>query len=535
MSRTSAGGGPPRGSIVHGYRGAVAAGSADAAHTAVDVLTAGGTAMDAAVAASAVQCVVEFPWCGVGGDMFMLVDRADTGVVALNGSGAAPADIGTGLRESPRVPRFGPLSVAVPGLPMAWQVGLARFGSRPLTDLLEPATKLAYDGFRVDERLSRALAQVHPELADHPELAALVNRNGSTVGALFSQPDLGRTLEALGRHGAEWFYRGEFAERLAAHMRAHGGPLGPADLARHEADWTEPLSIDYRGHQIYQTPPVSLGVLMLSQLRILEQFDLARLRPGSAELIDLMVRAKLAAFADLPTTVPDPDQPGWDVREQLSAERVAWWRDRLSRLPYAETVPAPGGTDTTCLAVTDATGMTVTMIHSLFNSFGSRELVDGTGVILNDRLAGLRTGAEPGPRLVPGARPSHTLNAYLVKRGGRVVIAGATPGGRGQVQTNTQILVNLVDHGMSPLAAVEHPRWLHGTPRRYAEDSVLHVEDGLPDGSVDRLGELGYEVRVADGSDDDDLFGSATVVGPTPCTGLYAVADGRRGAAATAW
>ncbi|MDQ7910108.1 gamma-glutamyltransferase [Phytohabitans sp. ZYX-F-186] len=523
--------GVPRGSIAHGYRGAVAAGSAPAATAAVEVLAAGGTAVDAAIAASAVQCVVEFPWCGVGGDMFMLLHHEEAGVVALNGSGAAPARTGPQLNGLDQVPRFGPLSVAVPGLPMAWQLAADRFGSRPLSELLGPAIKLAYDGFQIDARLARALAEVRPALADHPQLAALLDRNGGTPGAMFSQPDLGHTLEALGRFGAEWFYQGEFADRLSAHLGERGGLLDRADLARHEAAWVAPLSIDYRGYQVYQTPPVSLGVAMLAALRIVERFDLAALRPGTPELIDLMVRCKLAAFADLPggpSGLTGPD-------EQLADARAAYWRDRLPDLPQRQSVPVAGGTDTTCLAVTDAAGLTVTMIHSLFNAFGSRELVDGTGVLLNDRLATLRLGDQPGPRFVPGARPPHTLNAYLVKRHDRVVIAGATPGGRGQVQTNFQILTNLVDHGMGPLAAVEHARWLHGTPRRYAEDSTLYLEPGLPGRTADRLRDLGYDVRISENCADDDLFGSATVVGHTPCTGLYAVADGRRGAAATAW
>jgi len=514
---------PPKGSIAHGYRGAVAAGSPPAATAAVEVLAAGGTAMDAAVAASAVQCVAEFPWCGIGGDMFMLVHRDDLGVVALNGSGAAPVHTSPELLALPQVPRFGPLSVAVPGLPMAWQLALDRFGTRPLAELLGPAVKLAYDGVPVDARLGRALDRVRPDLGDHPELAAMLDRNGATRGALFTQPDLGQTLEALGRFGAEWFYRGDFARRLADHLRSRGGLLAEDDLARHDAAWAAPLSVDYRGYQVFQTPPVSLGAAMLSELRIFEQFDLTGLGPDSPELIDLMVRCKMAAFADLAEGDP------------LAPERPAYWRDRLRELPAATTVPAAGGTDTTCLAVTDASGMTVTMIHSLFNAFGSRELVEGTGVILNDRLATLRIGDLPGPRLVPGGRPLHTLNAYVVKRRDRVVIAGATPGGRGQVQTNFQILVNLIDHGMSPLAAVEHPRWLHGTPRRYADDTTLYVEGGLPDTTVERLGELGHDTRIATDPDDEDLFGSATVVGHTPCAGLYAVADGRRGAAATAW
>lgn len=517
--------GPRTASIVVGDDGVVAAGGEHAARTAATVMSAGGNAIDAAVAASAAQCVVEFPWCGIGGDLFIMVDRDDTGVVTLNGSGAAPHRRGDELAGLERLPRFGPVSVAVPGLPMAWSVALERFGSMPLEELLEPAIALAEDGFVLDHRAAAAIGELASDEAGRTGMGQVLDGNATTVGEVFRLPDLARSLKALAAEGRDWFYRGEFAALLAEQMRRRGGLLDEHDLASHQARWTEPLSVTYRGYRIYQHAPVSMGMLMLAELRLLEQFDLTAMEPGSIDLIDLMVRCKVAAFSDLQNA---QELTMSDIVERLSVDRARWWRDRMT--PKASSVPAAGGSDTTCLAVSDASGMTVTLIHSLFNTFGAREVVDGTGIVLNDRLAGLSLNSGPGPRFVPGGRPLHTLNAYVVKRDGRLMIAGATPGGRGQVQTNFQVLVNHLDYGMPAPSAIDQPRWLHGTPRRHVDDGMLHLEHDFPRHYQESLGQRGFDVTVAEPRD-DDLFGSCTVVGTDGRRSRFAVADARRGAA----
>jgi gamma-glutamyltranspeptidase/glutathione hydrolase len=520
------------GAAVTGPGGVAAAGSPHAAETAVAILSRGGTAVDAAIAASAVQCVVEFPWCGLGGDGFLLIRPAGGDVVAINGSGAAPRRAADGLGGLERVPRFGPRSVAVPGLVSAWELAHGRFARLPWPELLEPAVAIARDGFAPDARLRSAMSAAGGESAGHPALAALVARRGD--GGRFTQPDLAGTLAQIGRGGAEYFYRGDFAKQLARQLESRGGVLAAEDMAAHRTDWSSPLSIGYRGHVIYEHPPVSLGSVLLEELLIFEQCDSARLAAGSAELIDLMVRCKIAAFADAFGA-----GAALDVAARLSPARARWWRDRLPDPSARPGADGSGGPDTTCLAVRDADGMTVTMIHSLFNSFGSREVVDGTGVILNDRLAslvvpgagGAADGAAhsvPGRPLEPGRRPLHTLNSYLVVRGGDVVIAGATPGGRGQVQTSFQVLVNLIDRGMTPLDAVSAPRWMHGTPRTSVDDGALHLEAGLGEQAAAALAARGHDVRIT-GETDDDMFGSCTAVGVLG-GGSYAVADGRRGA-----
>lgn len=519
--------------------GAVAAGSTHAATAGARVLADGGNAVDAAIAMAAVQCVAEFPWCGVGGDLFMLVHRPDEGVAALNGAGAAPAHA-VGLEGRERIPRFGPLSASVPGVPLAWELALARYGTRTLQQLLEPAVELAEEGVVVDDRLHNALVALQSELEDAPTLAEMIAGSGTEVGSRFVQKDLARSLAMLGRHGSQWFYEGEFAEKLDNQLAARGGMLRRVDLAKHQGNWTQPARIGYRGFDIYQNPPVSMGMVMLAQLQLLEQFDVSAMECGSPDLLDLMVRCKMAAFSDLVSAPPRGLTAATALALQpIPRERLTHWVHRLTtgdhgRVAHTEQPDPqrlPGGSDTTCLAVADSSGTTVTLIHSLFNQFGSRELIDGTGVVLNDRLAGLRLErdtAGAGPMFVAGARPVHTLNSYIALSGSRVAMAGASPGGRGQVQTNVQVLSNMLDHQMTPHEAVRFPRWLHGSPRRAIDDGVLHLEGETLGKAAAALRGRGYDVRVSNATD-DDFFGSAVAVGTSTDGTNYAVADGRRG------
>lgn len=519
--------GSSRSTTVSGARGVVSAGSPAAVEVATAVLGRGGNAVDAAIAAAVTQCVVEFPWCGIGGDLFMLVDRPGEGVTAVNGSGAAPGLGADGLTIE-RLPRFGPLSVAVPGLVATQQLAHERFGVLSAAELFAPAIELARHGFALDHRVATAIAQLDAGPRPGAGLTDVLDGNGRLDGETFRQTELADTLESIAKGGAEWFYRGEFADRLDRQMREDGGLLRSTDLATHEPSWSEPLCVGYRDLEVYQHPPVSMGMLMLAELGILEQFDPDELDDPVARTA-LMVRCKMAAFTELRAGIALSRE---EVEDRLRTAVERWPRERLESFTVAPDGPAMGGNDTTSLVVQDADGTTVTAIHSLFNTFGSREVIAGTGVLLNDRLASLRIAPGPGPRYLPGERPAHTLNSFIAKRDGRTVIAAATPGGRGQVQTNFQVLVNHVDLGMSPTEALDQPRWLHGTPRQPVDDGVLHVESHYTQECLAGLREADFELSVREGLD-NDLFGSVTAAGADThgTGGSWAAADFRRGAA----
>jgi len=516
-------------------QGVVSAGHPLAASAALQQLMTGGNAVDAVLAASAVQAVVEMPWCGLGGDLFLMVYTPASGVQTLNGSGRAPARIEEVIGAGEKVPRYGPLSIGVPGLPQAWDLACQRFASKPLSTLMETAVGYAAEGFPMDARLASVMGKLAGSKDVGPGLARLVAEARPAVGARFRQPDLAVSLELVAASGSEAFYHGPLATRIAAAVAARGGVLSESDLAEHAGGWSDPLQISYRGLQVFEQPLSSLGCLLLGELRILEGFDLSTLEPGSAELIDLLVKCKEAAFADS-AWLGDPEFGGDRVGELLSDDRIGFWQEQICRpAPPPASSLLPAGLDTTSTVVADGSGNLACVIQSHFNEFGSRELVEGTGILLNDRLANLTVdGASPNG-LRGRKRPLHTLNTYMVCRDGRPVLAGATPGGRGQVQLNLQIICDVVDFNMDIQQAIDAPRWISGGAYRGLTDNALYVEPSLSAEVVAGLAALGRAVETTTAAD-TDLFGNCTVVARDPETGaLQAAADARRDGAAIGW
>lgn len=573
-------------------RGAVAAGSLAATEAAADVLRRGGSAADAAVAAAAVQCVVEFPWGGIGGDAFVLVSepsgqadrhqshsapglRGLSGrVVAFNGSGAAPVGLEAAVELGSKVPRFGPVSVAVPGFADAVCRAHDRYGILPLTKLFAPAADLARTGVELSGDLGRASEKILPDLEASSPLRRYLEAALARPDRTLALPALADTLEAVAADGPNAFYRGPTAESLVSFIRGRGGVLNPDDLAAHSSQWIEPITASYRGATVAVHPPVSLGCVALLELRLYERLGLETANPGDPlpltsatstrhrglgaadpgdpERIDAMVRCKHAALADALAVLGDDPGAVQRAEHLLSDEHIEARIQGLSEAlpedltrPFAGLGPTTGssppqsrsrasagpggGADTTCVAVVDGRGQQAVIIHSLFNEFGSRELDPNTGVLLNDRLGNQTVGPGPG-RVSGGRRPLHTLHAFSMESDG-VAMMGATPGGRGQFQTNFQMIVNLVDSGMGLQDAVDAPRWLSGAPRRPGADQRLHLEPALGLEAAQQLRDRGHEA-VLTGPDDVELFGSMTAVGLAADGSPFAAADRRREATA---
>ena len=518
-------------------RAVIGAGCPQAAAVGAAVLASGGNAVDAAIAASAVQCVRELPWCGLGGDGFALVSGPDGQLEALNGAGAVPRALAMASIPGGTLPRFGPLSISTPGLVDAWWRLWERHGSRSFAALIEPAATLADDGFALDDAFARALDRVRAAVGpDDPFVSEFCDGNGSGAGEGFRLPALARTLREIGAGGPSAFYGGRLASALVGTVDRLGGLLSADDLAAHSCEFETPITVRYGSAEVSVTPPVSMGWVLLQLLLLYERLD-GRLIDDEADRIDLMVRCKHAAFSDL------AGMPRWqeaaDVVGVLSEDSLDRWcatinDQRRSMLAPAGAPAAPAaasGTDTTCLSVVDGRGLMVTFIHSLFNEFGSRVVVPGTGIVLNDRLAKqpARVGRSGGPPR--SRRPLHTLVGYHVAHRGRRLV-GATPGGRGQVQTNFQVLRDIIDNGTGPQAAVDGPRWLSGTPRLPDAEDLLFLEPGFPPSVGSELARRGHPVATDGTASDTDLFGSCTIAGAGPQrSGTFGAADHRRGAA----
>lgn len=517
----------------YGFGGVVSAGGPLAASAGLGVLRDGGNAVDAVIAAALVQSVVEMQWGGIGGDAFVLVRAPSGEVLALNGSGASPIKLAAHISDGEAIPRFGPLSVAVPGFVGALAALHDICGSMHLRELAAPAVEYADDGFPLTPALSDAIDRVMPELLSDEPLHELLESNGSAVGGRFRQPQLADTLRLITEGGATAFYA-IVGESICRSLRARGGAMTPDDLASHDSPWSPPAAVNYHGVEVYTHAPVSLGCILLQQLKLYERLGAPYRPPADPVRIDAMVRCKHVAFSDALPKLLRGDQTAID--DLLADDRLDQLTEQLLEAPIAtlsSPIEAPDGSDTTCVVATDASGWMAAIIHSLFNEFGSRELDPSSGVLLNDRLANQRHSTTGPGGLASGGRPLHTLNAVLATGAGDAVM-WATPGGRGQVQTSFQVVVNAFDGGNDHQQAIDEPRWLSGAPRRPEPDDQLYLEPGIPRDSAAELEHRGHRVAITDGSS-SDLYGSCVLVGRSADGALLGAADRRRQASTVAF
>jgi gamma-glutamyltranspeptidase/glutathione hydrolase len=492
-------------------RGMVASGHPLASAAGLRVLMSGGNAMDAAVTTAAVLGVVQPMMSGVGGDTFLLYHHAREGRVwALNGSGIAPYAATREFfvdRGYTRIPFRGMLSVSVPGAVDAMVTALERWGSGrfSLAQLLEPAIFYAEEGFPVTEKVSAWIAEAEEILKAYPSAARIYLPEGRPPrpGELLVQRDLADTLRRIAEGGREVFYRGELARTIVRYCRAHGGLLTEREFAEHRSEIYTPLETTYRGYRVLTTAPPSQGFILLEMLNILEECGLSRLGWGAPDTVHLMVEAKKLAFADRLAYVGDPRFVENPIGTLLSKD-YARRRAREIHPLQASAGPRPGVLReelgaTTYFAVADREGNLVSYITSLSASFGCAEVVEGTGILLNNR-AGRGFTLETGhPNvLAPGKRTMHTLMCFMALHpDGRPFLVWGTPGGDGQPQWCAQVWVNLVDFGMNVQQAVEAPRWLSfpGTdPADLPAPFELRVEPGFPAETVAELQRRGHRV-----------------------------------------
>ena len=502
------------------------------------VLREGGNAVDAAITMAAVLAVVRPHMNGVGGDAFLLIREAATGrVYALNGSGragsrATPAFFrGRGLTG---VPGTGILSVSVPGAVAAWEDALRRFGTISLARALAPAIEYAEKGFPVSARLAADIEAERSKVARDTALARVFMPGGKVpaVGSVLVQSELGSTLRVIAQHGASALYGGELARRLADFMERQGGLVTYDDLVQHRSTWQEPLETDYMGKRVLAFPPNSQGMTFLEILNIVEAYGLDGKAHNSADYVHVLVEAAKQAYADRDRYLADPEFSAVPVARLLSRDhaRSLAARIRLDTVvrPVREDGPERDGNgDTVYLCVVDKDGNAVSMIQSLYASFGSGVMLPGTGIVLHNR--GALFSLEPGhPNVIaPGKRPFHTLSpAMALEADGSLAAVFGSPGGDGQPQTLVQILNNVWKFGMTPQQAVEAPRWrVFGVGR-------LGLEPGIAVEVRAALAQRGHAVSVQEPGAE---FGGAQMIVVTRAGAKLAGADFRREAYAIAW
>lgn len=471
-----------------------------AAQAGAAVLEAGGNAVDAAVAANLVMAVVRPHMCGFGGDLFALVYMAQKGKLeALNATGRSPyAATLDWYREKGHksIPTHGILTVTVPGAVDGWQELLDCHGTWKLADLLERPISYAEHGFPMYGDLAEAINQRRNLLKQSPAASQVFLPGGKApeVGIRLVQKDLARSLELLAQKGPKVFYQGELGEALLKFSGEAGGLFADKDLLDHVHTWDEPIITDYRGYEICTQPPNSQGIALLLQANLLENFDLKKTGPGTAELVHLMVEAKKLAFSDRDKHVCDPAFYPVPVGELLD-KGYARTRAGLIDPKRAGQNPLPGdftkgGTDTIYLAVVDGQGNAVSLIQSLYEPFGSCAMVPGTGIVLHNRGRGFTLQEGHVNRLEPHKRPYHTLHPAMVLKDGSPYMVLGTPGADGQTQTIIQLLINMLEFGADPQQACDAPRW-RGNP-----DGGLLIEGRFPAETIKGLAKRGHKLDV---------------------------------------
>jgi gamma-glutamyltranspeptidase len=454
-----------------GSRGAAAANHPLAAQAGLTASRAGGNAVDAAVATALALAVVEPMMSGLGGDAFYHVFDARTGrATVYNGTGPAPR-AATPERYAGGIPRTGPLSVSVPGMLGALGVMYAEHGTLPWAQLCAEAIRLARDGFGATPHYRHFAGDYLATLQVDERSVATFLREGAPprVGTTILQPGLARTLEEIAAEGADCLYRGGLARRLGKALAECGTLVAEADLAAFLPEKQEPLAIDYRGLQILEAPPNSTGFVVLQELKIAENFDLARMELGSADLVHVMVEAKKLAFADRERWGSDPRTVQPPFEELLSAEycaRLAARIDMRQAAPTRSLADAAG--DTTYFCTADGDGNAVSGIQSINSGFGSGVMAGDTGILLNNRMAYWHLDPAHPNHLRPGRRVRHTMNPPVVLKDGRLWGVFGTPGADNQVQINFQIATAMIDFGLDPQQAAEMPRWTSMVPGQYA-------------------------------------------------------------------
>jgi gamma-glutamyltranspeptidase/glutathione hydrolase len=522
---------------VFGTAGVIATSHPLASAAGLQVFQEGGNAIDAAVTAAAILAVVEPSMTGIGGDVFALVhDSATKTLTALNSTGRAGARADAnrltadGHRE---MPSHGPYTVTVPGAVAGWAELLRRHGSIPLARAIAPAIRFARDGHAVSDIVAEHWERTAARLAADEPAARLLLPGGRPLraGEMFRNPELAHSLEEIARDGERAMYGGALGKAIAADITRRGGFLTEDDFAAHTLNWVDPIHTTYRGYDIYEMPPNSQGFVALEMLNILEGYDVAGMGHNSPDYLHVLVEAKRIAFADRGAYLADPAHVPADVLGRLLSKDYAAARRGDINLEKAAPAHAGGVSfaqrdlgDTVYLAAADGKGNVISFINSLFDLFGARIVVPGTGIVLHNRGSGFTLQPGHPNQLAPGKRPFHTLAPAFMMKDGQPLRAFGVTGGDNQAQAHAQVVINVVDFGMNVQEAGDAARVRHS-------DAGLAVESAVDESVRADLRRRGTTVLNGRGE-----MGGYQAVAVNPQTGvLSGGSDPRKDGCALAW
>lgn len=518
-------------SEVYATHGMAATSQPLATQVAIDILKQGGSAVDAAIAANAMLGLVEPTGSGVGGDLFAIVWSAkDKRLYGLNASGRSPKSLSLEKLKSlglDYLPPLGPLPVSVPGAVDGWFELHNKFGQLPMADNLAPAIHYARDGFPVSELIAYYLEGSGKKLAKFPGFKETYMPNGKmpAVGEIFKNPALANTYEKIAKGGRDAFYKGDIAKSIDNYMKSQGGYLSYDDLASHTSEWIDPVSVNYRGYDVWELPPNGQGIAALQILKTMEPFDVAAMGFNSPEYVHLFVEAKKLAFADRAKFYADMAFNKVPVTELIS-QQYNYDRAKLIDLnKAAKSVdagnPALQHGDTVYLTTADKDGNMVSLIQSNYRGMGSGMTPPDLGFVLQDRGQMFDLTEGRFNTYAPGKRPFHTIIPAFVTKEGKPWLSFGVMGGATQPQMHAQIIVNLIDFKMNLQEAGDAPRILHmgstePTGEVMTDGGYVSLESGFPVETRRELIKKGHVLR--DGLGD---FGGYQAIGFNAETGVF--------------
>ncbi len=518
-----------------------------ATQIAVQILKDGGNAVDAAIAANAALGLMEPTGNGIGGDLFAIIyDPKTDKLYGLNGSGRSPKNqtldqLLEKLDGADSLPAVGHLPVTIPGTVDGWFEMHKKFGSKPMSEILAPTIEYARDGHPLAPVIAmyfqRGLRAYERRLESYEfefdNARATFFPNGAPeAGDIFKNPDLADTLERIALNGRDEFYAGHSAKVMVNYLRQQGSAFSWTDFTDHKSEWVEPACVEYRdGFEMCQLPPNTQGFAALQMVNILKNVDLRQWERGSPEVIHYITEAKRLAYADVARFYADQDFAPFPM-DLLSEE---YGKERFALIDPAKATPEfgpgepklEGPGDTTYLTVTDKDGLMVSLIQSNYRGMGGGLVPDGLGFMLQDRGELFSLDPEHANAYEPGKRPFHTIIPAFVKKDGKPYMTLGLMGGGMQPQGHVQILINMVDYGMNVQEAGDAARINHDGGRQPTEPSTgpsedplgtLNVEPGIPTATVERLREMGHNVRVVDNG---IMFGGYQAIVRDPETGVY--------------
>lgn len=502
-------------SVTLATHGMVATSHPLASQAGLDVLKGGGNAVDAAIAANAMNALVEPMSCGIGGDLFVIYWDAKTQqLYGLNASGRSPYKLTREVfaeQGLENIPIDGPLSWSVPGCVHGWETLRARFGTKPLAELFAPSIAAAEEGFPVAEVIAGYWKSSEAALAKFPDSAAtyLIDGRAPAFGDVMKNPRLAATYRAIAEGGSDAFYKGEIARKIVAFSERNGGYFSLRDFADHTSDWIEPVSTNYRGYDVWELPPPGQGISVLQMLNLIEPHDVRSMGPGSADWLHLFVEAKKLAYADRAKFYADPAFAKSPTDELISKQYAAGRQKLIDVQRAADTVPAGDPKlqhgDTIYLSVVDKDRNCCSLIQSNYYGFGSKMTPGDLGFALQNRGALFALDEHHLNRLEPHKRPFHTIIPAMVTKEGQPWFCFGVMGGDMQPQGHVQVLVNMIDFEMNVQAAGDAARVQHlgsATPTgiEAAGSGTVAVERGISDETAAELRRRGHRVvRARDG------------------------------------